>query len=311
MRDWMFDHRYVPIYDIRNINTMVTKTATERGLMSTDELTDHVITHYASANLAGTFDHVLRSWGKGSGPLTPKDLEAVDQFHFGGSRATIELATLADIGPHTRVLDVGGGFGGPARTLAALCKSPVTVLDLTRAYLDVGATLTRRCGLQDLVSFQHGDGLAMPFADATFDRVWTQQSSMNIADKEQLYREIYRVLRNGGRLALYEVMAGTAGPLDFPVPWARDASISFLSPPETIHEMLTRLGFRTIAWEDLTDNIVASTTRSNPMPAEAPGLHLVLGDDFRERARNGIRNFAEHRASLIRAILERPRKTEV
>ena len=274
--------------------------------MSTNELTDRVTTHYTSANLTETFDQVLHSWGKGSGPLGPEDLEPIDQFHFGGAQATTALATLAHIGPQTRVLDVGGGFGGPARTLAARFKSPVTVLDLTKAYCDVGEMLTKRCGLDDLVSFQLGDGLAMPFGDATFDRVWTQQSSMNIADKEQLYREIHRVLRPGGRLALYEVMAGTDGPLDFPVPWARDASISFLSPPDSIREMLTSIGFRTLVWEDLTDGVVARAAQSNPAPAESPGLHLVMGDDFRDRVRNGFRNFVEHRACLIRAILERP-----
>jgi MPBQ/MSBQ methyltransferase len=274
--------------------------------MSANELADRVTTHYASENLTETFDDVLRSWGKGSGPLTPEDLEPIDQFHFGGARATTALATLAGIGPETRVLDVGGGFGGPARTLAALFKSPVTVLDLTKSYCDVGEMLTKRCGLQDLVEFQQGDGLAIPFADATFDRVWTQQSSMNIADKDRLYREAHRVLRPGGRLALYEVMAGTAGPLEFPVPWASEASISFLSPPYSIRNMLDTIGFRTLVWEDLTDNIVARAAQSNASPAESTGLHFVLGDDFRERARNGIRNFVEHRACLIRAVLERP-----
>jgi SAM-dependent methyltransferase len=274
--------------------------------MSTDELTDQVTTHYTSAGLIETFDRVLRSWGKGSGPLTPEDLEAVDQFHFGGARATVGLAQLAEVGPQTHVLDVGGGFGGPARALAARWASPVTVLDLTKDYCAVGEMLTKRCGLTDLVSFRHGDALAMPFADATFDRVWTQQSSMNVEAKERLYREIRRVLRPGGRLALYEVMAGTTGPLAFPVPWARDASISFLSPPEAIHEMLTTVGFQTLVWEDLTDQIVAGSAVLHPNSQDAPGLHLVLGDDFRERARNGIRNFAEGRTSLIRAVLHRP-----
>jgi SAM-dependent methyltransferase len=119
------------------------------------------------------FDSVLEAWANDRGRLTPGDLAPVDQFHIGGAQATLELAALADLGAETRVLDIGGGFGGPARTLSSAYGCPVTVLDLTEEYRDVGEKLTERCGLQDLVSFRHGDGLAIPFPEGTFDRVWT------------------------------------------------------------------------------------------------------------------------------------------
>jgi len=273
--------------------------------MSVDEFAERVSAHYTPAHLMQAFESVLEARAKDSGRITPDDLAPVDQFHFGGAQATIELAALAELGRDTRVLDIGGGFGGPARTLADSFGCPVTVLDLTEVYCDVGEKLTARCGLQDLVSFQQGNGLAIPFADRSFDRVWTQHSSMNIADKQQLYREIHRVLRPGGRLALYEVMAGSAKPLHFPVPWAAEASISFLSTPGAVRQLLADTGFRALVWEDMTD-VAAEAMRAQPMTAEMPGLHLILGDGFLERARNMARNFAEHRAALIRAVLERP-----
>ncbi len=46
----------------------------------------------------------------------------------------------------------------------------------------------------------------MPFADASFDVVWTQHASMNIADKDRLYAEMHRVLGPGRRLALYDIL---------------------------------------------------------------------------------------------------------
>ncbi len=270
---------------------------------------EQVNAHYTpgtAENLADAFVRVLRSWGKECVTLTPDDLAPIDQFHVGGEAATRALATLAGVGPTTRVLDVGGGFGGPARTLAATYGCAVTVLDLTEAYCQVGEMLTARSGLSDHVVFRQGDALAMPFPDAAFDLLWTQHSSMNIADKRQLYTEAYRVLRPGGQLALYEIMAGPHPPLHYPVPWARDATISFLSPPDAIHALLTDLGYRTLHWEDLTDATVAAA-QSRPAPAEPPpGLHLVLGADFLERARNMGRNLAEHRTALIRAVLTRP-----
>src|SRR5262245_53702875 len=56
--------------------------------------------------------------GKNLDTLTLDDLAPADQFHGGGKAATVRLAHLAGLTPGTRVLDVGGGLGGPARTLA-------------------------------------------------------------------------------------------------------------------------------------------------------------------------------------------------
>lgn len=274
--------------------------------MTDDHYAERVNAHYTPDDLTDAFLRVLRLWGKEAGTLTPDDLASIDQFHIGGKRATLALAALADIGPETRVLDVGGGFGGPARMLAAAYGCSVTVLDLTEAYCHVGEMLTERSGLSERVVFRHGDALALPFPDAAFDLVWTQHSSMNIADKRQLYAETFRVLRPGGRLALYEIMAGSGAPLQYPVPWARDASISFLSPPDEIRTLLAELGYREEVWEDVTDGTVAALGARSAPAEPPPGLHLVLGADFLERGRNMGRNLAEHRIALIRAVLARP-----
>jgi sarcosine/dimethylglycine N-methyltransferase len=263
--------------------------------------TTNVNDHYAAEHFVENFERILQSWGFENEPPTPHALAPLDQFHIGGEMATLALANLAGIDSSSRILDVGGGYGGPARTLAATYGSSIVVLDLTAAYCRLGEMLTERCGLGDRVSFQQGDALAMDIPDAAFDLVWTQHSSMNIADKRQLYAEIYRVLRPGGRLALYEIFAGSQTPIHYPVPWARDPSISFLSSPEEMQTLLTDIGFRTVQWDDLGDSVVGAQRQAPP-----PKLHLVLGDDFVERGRNMMRNLAEHRISLVRAVLERP-----
>jgi SAM-dependent methyltransferase len=167
------------------------------------------------------------------------------------------------------VLDVGGGLGGPARTLARELGCRVTVLDLTEAYCRMGEELTRRTGLAGQVEFRHGTALQMPFADAAFDVVWTQHSSMNVEDKERLYREIQRVARPGGRLAIHEIMAGAASPVHFPVPWAGDPSLSFLRPAEAVRRLLAGLGSR--SWSGPTSRRrrssgSASAWRLRPAP---------------------------------------------
>ena len=105
---------------------------------------------------------------------------------YGGKEATVQLARLACLTPGLRVLDVGGGLGGPARTLAVEFGCHVTVVDLTESYVHVAEELTARLGLGDRVTHHVADALELPFDDGEFDVVWAENSGMNIADKELL-----------------------------------------------------------------------------------------------------------------------------
>src|SRR5215831_21164706 len=95
--------------------------------------------------------------GKDLDALTIDDLAPADQFHGGGKAATVRLARLAGVSSGMRVLDVGGGLGGPARTLAVEFGCHVTVIDLTESYVRAGKALTARLGLADQVSHRVGD----------------------------------------------------------------------------------------------------------------------------------------------------------
>ena len=267
--------------------------------------------HYAPSDLGGRTLAALRASGKETSSLTLDDLALLDQFHIGGKAATLELARLAGLQAGSRVLDIGSGLGGPARTLAAELGCEVTGLDLTEEFCRVAELLTARTGLADRVRFRHGSALDLPFAPATFDVVWTQHSTMNVADKETLYAESHRVLRTGGRLALHEIMAGPAGPPHFPVPWARDAALSFLRPAAELRALLAHSGWREREWVDASAAALTWYEAQRPAPGATPpvppplGLHLVLGDDFRTMGRNLVRNLAENRIAVIQAVFER------
>src|SRR2546430_16992830 len=153
----------------------------------------------------------LAAAGKDVASVTIDDLAPADQFHGGGKGATERLARLAALKPGTRVLDVGGGLGGPARTLAGQFGCRVTVVDLTESYVRTGAAFTARLGLADRVTHHVGDALALDVGAEPFDVLWTQNSGMNIADKERLYGGFARPPRPGGLLGLHEPKTGPAG----------------------------------------------------------------------------------------------------
>jgi MPBQ/MSBQ methyltransferase len=277
--------------------------------MAASDYARSVNEHYGRPDLGAVIVDALRAAGKDPDALTPDDLAPVDQFHTGGKASTLDLARLAALEVGMWVLDVGGGIGGPARTLAAAIGCRVTVLDITEEFCRAGQLLTARTGLEDRVSFRCASALEMPFADGEFDVVWTQHSSMNIADKERLYAEVFRVLRPGGRLALHEIMAGAGGPVHLPVPWARDPAISYLRPPAEVRTLIAAAGFTERAWIDSTAESVDWFRQRAPAPGAALpslGLHLQVGAEFPEMFRNQVRNLQEGRIAIIKAVFERP-----
>src|SRR5258708_30732468 len=153
--------------------------------------------------------------------LSPEDLAPLDQFHTRGLAATIELGRSVGINRDSEVLDIGSGWGGPSRYLAATYGCHVRGVDLSPAYVTAATYLAERAGLTDRVTYQCADAVRLPFAAEHFDVAWTQHVAMNIANRTPFYDQAFRVLRRGGRLAIYDVVQAERGPLLFPVPWSR------------------------------------------------------------------------------------------
>jgi len=258
--------------------------------------------HYSRDNLGELILGALRDAGKSLENLQPHELAPLDEFHIRGRKATMELARAAGLRPGTKVLDVGSGIGGPSRCLAAEFGCRVSGIDLSGEYCRVAAMLAELVGLSYLVDYQQGDALQLPHGDDAFDVVWTQHTAMNIPDKEVLYREMCRVLKPGGTLAMYDILAGPAGPVHFPVPWAQGPATSFLVTAAELRRLLAVAGFSVTSWEDTTEAARQWFRNVTDQAGEAVrrplGLHILMGEDFPAMVRNQRRNLEEQRIVL-------------
>ena len=266
-------------------------------------MADKVEAHYAGGgDLAGVIAESLRKAGKDTAKLTTADLGSVDEFHIRGRKATLELGKWLNLSSASHVLDIGSGLGGPARTLAETYGCRVTGIDLTQAFCDAATTLSSWVGMSDRVSFRQGDATSLPFADGEFDAAMTIHVAMNIAAKDRMYAEARRVLKLGGRFAIYDVLQGEGGEVLFPVPWAREPSISHLATPEDMQRLLASAGFQILETHDSTEEsrrwFEAMAARM-AQAAPAVTFQAFLGNDFPAMTRNQVRNLQEQRIRTV------------
>jgi ubiquinone/menaquinone biosynthesis C-methylase UbiE len=223
--------------------------------------------------------------------LSEPDLAPVDQLHLGGRGTTQVVVERLGLGDGTRLLDVGSGVGGPARTAADACGCHVTGIDLTPDFTDAANELAELVGLSDTVEFRTADATDLPFADGAFDAAMQVHVGMNVPDKPAVFAEVARVLRPGGRFVVFEQMRSGDTEPRYPCPWAADPAASFLATEEEYREMLAAAGFRVVDVEDLTElglELMAKNRAASEEGPDAPGRLSLFGPDWAERIGNDV-----------------------
>jgi SAM-dependent methyltransferase len=188
--------------------------------------------------------------------------------------ATELLIRAAGIQAGDTVLDLGSGVGDPALTLAEHVgpTGRVVATDLVDAMVRCCAENARTRGLTN-VACRQADAQALPFDDATFDRVTSKLGAMYFTDLQRALGEIRRVLRPGGRVALacwgpaeqspyIQLLLGPffTRAADLPTPPPDMPQPFRFAQAGTLGAELERAGFRDVQEE----------TRSVPMPWAGP-----------------------------------------
>jgi SAM-dependent methyltransferase len=246
--------------------------------MSTEE---DVSSHYLHGSLLAAIQAAVPKLGKTIETLTLEDLAHIDEFHIGGRQATEHLLNQLNFSGNDHLLDVGCGLGGASRYTASKYNNRVTGIDLTDEYIETGNILSKWLKLDNKVDLHQGSALSMPFQDQTFDGAYMIHVGMNIENKLQLFREIYRVLKPGTSLAVYDVMRQNDGELIYPVPWAADSRTSYLAAQNHYKQALEAAGFEAVKENNRGKfaldffNALAKKTATNGGPPPL-GLHTLM-----------------------------------
>ncbi|OBH76514.1 SAM-dependent methyltransferase [Mycobacterium scrofulaceum] len=267
-------------------------------------MTDTITNQYSTGLSRDHIERALVSAGKDLDRLAPSDLGLLEDFHTMGRVATGQLVDLLGITADSAVLDAGSGVGGTARYVADRYGCHVTAVDLTDEYCETHRWLNRLVGLDGRISVHHSDVTELPFADGIFDVAISQHVQMNVADKERLYSEAHRVLKGGGRLALWDITTAEAGAPDFPLPWADAPARSHLVTPDGLRAVAQSAGFTVERWNDLTEQAAAFMQAILAQPPNPLGLHAFV-TDFDRKAANLTQALADGRLRAIQAVCVR------
>ena len=156
---------------------------------------------------------------------------------------------IAALQPGETVIDLGSGAGFDC-FLAARAVGPdghVIGVDMTHEMLAKARTNARSIGVSN-VEFRLGELEHLPIADNTADVIVSNCVVNLVPDKEQVFREAFRVLKSGGRLAISDVV--NTVPLSADLRGDADlicGCVSGAAPAAQIEAWLTAAGFVAVA----------------------------------------------------------------
>lgn len=173
------------------------------------------------------------------------------------SHRTVErmASLLEDVGPETRILDLGAGYGGAGRHLARSVGCKVTCLNLSEVQNEHNRRLNAEQGLDDRVRVIHGNFEEVPEPDGSFDVIWSQDAFLHSGNRRRCLEESWRLLAPGGQLIFTDPMQADDCPPDVLQPVYDRIHLDSLGSFAFYRKTAEELGFEEIRGVDLTPQL--------------------------------------------------------
>lgn len=212
------------------------------------------------------------------------------------ARTVREMAArIPGLEPGVGVLDIGAGYGGAARYLARQFGVHVTCLNLSGKENARNRTLNEEQGLIDQIEVVHGSFEDIPFSDALFDVVWSQDAILHSGAREEVIREVARVLKPGGHFIFTDPMQ--ADQVDDPQalkPIYERIHLPDLGSVAFYRETAKKAGLEEVEIVDLTHQLRNHYNRVREvLKAERDRLKATISEDYIERMIDGLKHWVD------------------
>lgn len=154
-----------------------------------------------------------------------------------------------------KVLDIGGGYGGSARFMAAHYGAEVVSLNLSEVQNARARQKNAERGLDKLVTIVDGDFENVPYDDASFDIVWSQDAMLHSGNRGRVLDEVDRVLKPGGTFIFTDPMQSDDCPEGVLGPVLDRIQLETMGSPGFYRRELDSRGFTLREFEDHTEQV--------------------------------------------------------
>jgi sarcosine/dimethylglycine N-methyltransferase len=198
-------------------------------------------------------------------------------------------AQLGNIGPDSRVIDIGAGYGGAARWLAQTYGCHVSCLNLSEAQNARNRQLTDAEGLAGRIDVIDGSFEEIPFPAAQFDIAWSQDAILHSGQRARVLDEVDRVLKPGGEFIFTDPMQADDCPDGVLQAVLERIHLETLGSFAFYREQAQRLGWEEIDIIDLTPQLVTHYTRvRQELANRREELQGKVSDDYIDRMIQGL-----------------------
>ena len=185
-------------------------------------------------------------------PLTLDVLTRFDQLHYFGTEAVDEAVAAIRPPQGGRILDIGSGFGGPARWFADRTATTVAAVELQPDMNDAAASLTARTPIRGKVEHVCGDILDVALPAASHDGAISYLALYHIPGRAPLFPRLHATLKPGATLYIEDLyMRAPLNPEEAEL--MRDALYSNTLPDQAGYiAELEDAGFTAIDFQDMS-----------------------------------------------------------
>lgn len=194
--------------------------------------------------------------------------------------------------PGSRVIDLGSGYGGSARYLAKNFGCNVVALNLSEIENERARALNREQGLDDLIEVIDGHFEEIPFEDDSFDLVFSQDSFLHSPDREEVIREVSRIMKPGGEFLFTDPMQADDCPEDVLQPILRRIHLDSMASPKYYREIASTNGLEEVVFDELTVHLKRHYTAVlNKTKTNEDKLKGRVSEEYVQNMKNGLQHW--------------------